>query len=102
MKHVSGAALNPLRDLLEKIRRYSNLDERAAGVFYRKRSAFLHFHEDSGQFFADLKVGAEWIRLPVRTPAEEAKLLQAVDRELKDSALGKVARSKKTTRKASP
>jgi hypothetical protein len=101
MKHVSGAVLSPLRHLLEQIRRGGNLEERSAGVFYRKRAAFLHFHEDMGLFFADLKIGSEWIRFPVHNAAQETKLLRAVERALKNPSLHEVARAKKTKEKSS-
>jgi hypothetical protein len=70
MKHASDSALDQLDDLLEAIRRIPGLVEKKRGIFYRTSKAFLHFHEDPAGLFADLRPGAEWLRLPVNTPEE--------------------------------
>ncbi len=80
MKHATPIALDALEDLLEQIRAAGTLTERTRGVFYKRSSAFLHFHEDAAGFFADLKAGPGWERLPVNTARERRALLQAVRR----------------------
>lgn len=75
MKHAGEDALNGIEPLLKRIRRYDVLNERGRGKFYRKSTAFLHFHEDPAGMFADLKVGGDWKRFPVNSPSEQAKLL---------------------------
>jgi hypothetical protein len=80
MKHATPIALDALEDLLAQIRATGTLSERKRGVFYKRSSAFLHFHEDPGGFFADVKAGPAWERFPVNTARERRSLLQAVRR----------------------
>lgn len=82
MKHAGPAALDALEDLLSKLRESPALRERARGTFYRKSSAFLHFHEDPAGLFADLKCDGEFARFPVGTARERAALLREVRAEL--------------------
>ncbi len=76
MKHATAVALDALEPLLVQLRAIDALTEKKRGVFYRKSSAFLHFHEDPAGFFADLRVGPEWVRLPANTAAERRTLLR--------------------------
>jgi len=78
MKHAGPQALVALADLLEQIRQFADLRERTPGAFYRKSSAFLHFHEDPAGFFADLKIGDDFERFPVNTPPEKRALLRHI------------------------
>jgi hypothetical protein len=80
MKHAGPQALDALEGLLTAIRRHEQLTERTRGIFYRKSSAFLHFHEDPAGFFADLKVGDDFQRFAVNTAAERRALLQRIAR----------------------
>jgi hypothetical protein len=80
MKHAGTAALDALADLLEEIRRCPGLREPKRGTFYRKSSAFLHFHEDPAGFFADLKIGDTFRRFPVNTIAQRQALVHRVAR----------------------
>lgn len=80
MKHAGDTALNALADLLDEIRRYDGLKEPKRGVFYRKSSGFLHFHEDPAGFFADLKIAGEYRRFPVNSAAERRSLLRRIAR----------------------
>jgi hypothetical protein len=78
MRHATPPALDALEPLLAQVRRHGALTERKRGVFYRRSSAFLHFHEDPAGFFADLRIGDRWQRLPVNTAAERRALLRAI------------------------
>ena len=82
MKHATSIALDALEGLLGQIRTLDVLIERKRGVFYRKSSAFLHFHEDPAGFFADIRTGPEWERLPVNTAKEQKALLSTIKRGL--------------------
>jgi hypothetical protein len=82
MRHAGPATLATIAPLLERIRRHPELAERSPGVFWRRRQAFLHFHEDPAGLFADLKVGRRWHRFPLGRPVGEAKLLARVARLL--------------------
>jgi len=76
MKHATKETLERLEDLLEGIRAIPGLTEKSPGTFYRKSSAFLHFHDDPAGIFADLKIGGEWERLRVSTSRERSVLLK--------------------------
>jgi hypothetical protein len=84
MKHAGPEALDSLAELLEEIRRYAGLREPKRGTFYRKSSAFLHFHEDPAGLFADLKVDGEFQRLCVSTAAERRVLLRRIAQLTRD------------------
>ena len=79
MKHAGAAALEALRDLLESLRGRTALTERRPGIFYVSGKAFLHFHEDLAGLFADLRLGSDWQRFPVKSPEERAELLAVID-----------------------
>jgi hypothetical protein len=78
MKHAGPQALDLLDDLLVKVRAYNVLIEKNRGTFYRKSSAFLHFHEDPQGLFADIRAGADWQRFPVTTKAQQKTLLGVI------------------------
>ena len=73
MKHAGPATLDALEEVLVALRARAELKEKKRGIFYRKPTAFLHFHEDKAGLFADLK---GFDRLPVNAP-EERKALPA-------------------------
>ena len=83
MKHATPVALDALEPLLAQLRQISGLTERKRGLFYRKSSAFLHFHEDPAGFFADVRTGPAWQRLPATTARDRRALLALVRGELR-------------------
>ena len=100
MKHAGGEALDALEDLLVTLRRHEALSERKRGTFYRKSSAFLHFHEDPAGLFADMKIDGEFARFRVGTSKERVAFLHAVAAELArvSPAALRAARSRDTRR----
>ena len=80
MKHAGDKALDALEPILKQVRMLPGLKERKRGAFYRKSSAFLHFHEDPAGFFADLKRDGDWSRFPVNTPAQIASFVRELKR----------------------
>lgn len=78
MKHAGSSALDRLEKLLVQIRQIPALQEKSRGVFYKKSKAMLHFHEDTAGLFADVRIGAEWERLPVNSAAERKSLLAMI------------------------
>jgi hypothetical protein len=78
MKHAGEAALDSIEPLLTELRRLEGIRERKPGVFYKKSSAFIHFHEDPAGIFADVRREREWLRLPVNTPSERRQLVRLV------------------------
>ena len=85
MKHADVRALEAVSDLIENLRRRSDLVEKKLGIFYTKGRAFLHFHKDPAGLFADLREGDEWQRYPVNDPDECTRLLAAVDRTIEEA-----------------
>lgn len=106
MKHATSVVLDALEPLLKKLRQIDALSEKKHGVFYRRRSAFLHFHEDAAGFFADLRLETGWRRLPVTTAAERNELLRLVAAEFAPAdqppAAGAPPRVASATRIAAP
>jgi hypothetical protein len=83
MKHAGPASLAQLAPLLERIRALGHLTERKPGTFYRRSSAFLHFHEDPTGLFADLKTdGKAFERFAVNSAVEQDTLLEIVQRTI--------------------
>jgi hypothetical protein len=80
VKHVSPAGLDELDDLLSALRRLDGLTEKKRGVFYRRSRALLHFHEDQGDLYADVRVDATFERFRVTTKAERRHLVSLVRR----------------------
>ena len=85
MKHAGDAALDQLDGLLAALRAFPGMVEKKRGVFYRKSSAFLHFHEDPKGLFADLRAdtGGDFDRFDVTAEAGRSALLAAVEQRLK-------------------
>ena len=79
MKHAGSQSLASLTALLSEIRHRTGLVEKKPGIFYRKRKAFLHFHEDEAGLFMDIRDGKDWLRLPA---ARHEQCLIEVDRIL--------------------
>jgi hypothetical protein len=78
MKHAGAAALDRLEPLLARVRELEELTEKKRGIFYRRSTAFLHFHEDPAGLFADLRTGNDFCRFPVDTERQRAALLRSL------------------------
>ncbi|MEP0919978.1 hypothetical protein NC981_24520 [Leptolyngbya sp. DQ-M1] len=87
MKHADSKALDRLEELLVKLRQYQGLKEKKRGIFYWKSNAFLHFHQNHDQLFADLRVGSDWERFPVNTQLEQEIFLTQVEIELRKQGI---------------
>lgn len=74
MRHARAADLDRLNDLLAALRALP-MTERSRGVFYRRSRAFLHFHEDAGGLFADIRGEADFDRFEVTTPQQRRTFL---------------------------
>jgi hypothetical protein len=79
MKHAGPNALARISPLLEELRARPVLRERRPGVFELKSRAFLHFHDDPHGVFADVRLAADFVRLPVTSRSEQADLLERID-----------------------
>lgn len=79
MKHASGEALDQIETLLLAIRTIPGIKERQRGVFYRKSKAFIHFHEDKAEIYADARLqGDDFTRYCVTSPAQQTTFVEAV------------------------
>jgi hypothetical protein len=76
-------ALQRLQPLLRQLREIKGLREMKPGIFYLKGSAFLHFHDDAGMLFGDLKRSrGGFDRYAVDTPVGQRKLLDDAKRRV--------------------
>ena len=82
MAHADETALQKLLPLLRQLREIKSLREKSPGTFYLKANAFIHFHDDAGTLYADLKKtsGTGFDRYSVDTPTEQRKLVDDAKR----------------------
>jgi hypothetical protein len=79
MKHASESALLLMTPLLDQLRSLPGLKEKKLGIFYRKSRAFLHFHEEGEQLFADVRLeGEDFERFEVTTQVQQMIFLEVV------------------------
>jgi hypothetical protein len=76
--------LDRLESLLAELRRFPQLRERRPGYFSRGSSAFLHFHEDAGDLYGDVRLNSKFERMRVTGPREQAEFLSRVRATLAD------------------
>ena len=89
MKHAGPEALDQLEPILEEIRRLDGIREKKRGSFTCRSGGFLHFHEDPAGFFADLKVGDDYVRLPVNSKTQTQTFLRRAAAALKSAKNGR-------------
>ncbi|MBV8467662.1 MAG: hypothetical protein JO218_17110 [Burkholderiales bacterium] len=82
MRHARDCDLDLIEPLLIELRRRAGMTERKRGVFYRGSKAFLHFHEDAGAIYADVRTGDEFERIAIASEAGHSTLLGAIDTAL--------------------
>ena len=77
MARADPSALQALLPLLRQLREIKGVQEKSAGTFYARRDAFVHFHDEAGVLYADLKRpgGTGFDRFALATPAEQRKLV---------------------------
>jgi hexokinase len=94
MKHAGAETLKTVDPVLRQIRKHDALIEKTPGSFYLRSKAFLHFHEDRGGIFVDLKENLfTFTRYRATTRGEQRKLLNRVERCLKRQS-AKLAKSR--------
>ncbi len=83
MRHPRPGELDAIAPLVEQLRAMDDLVEKTPGAFYRKSKAFLHFHIDGDDYYADVKIpGPEFERRRVTTKSEQRALVVAVRKAL--------------------
>jgi hypothetical protein len=78
VRHATEEDLDQLKTLLLELRKLPQLRERKPGNFSLGGRALLHFHEDGGDFYADVRLEEDFERLRVTSPKEQAHLLSRV------------------------
>jgi hypothetical protein len=78
MRHAGSEALDRISGLVESLRALPMLKERRPGVFYLRSKAFVHFHEDGVDVFADVRAAGEtdFARLKVTGSSGQRQLLR--------------------------
>lgn len=84
MKHASIQILQSNTELLDQLRSIDAIQEKKLGVFYLKSRAFLHFHEDRGTLFADVRLdGLDFRRVAANTPDDQKRLVRKIRQAVK-------------------
>jgi hypothetical protein len=78
VRHATPDDLDRLEPLLAELRKLPGLRERKRGYFSRESRAFLHFHEDAGDFYVDVKLDGKFQRMRVTSLSEQAGFLVQV------------------------
>jgi hypothetical protein len=78
VRHATQEDLDHLEALLAELRELPGLRERKRGCFARGSRAFLHFHEDAGDLYVDVRLDREFQRMKVTTSTEQAVFLSGV------------------------
>ena len=81
MRHARPMDLDRIEPLLGRLRGFDALAEKSRGVFYLRSRAFIHFHEDHGAMYADVRRAADgdFERLRVDTADGAAELISALE-----------------------
>lgn len=86
MRHATQDDLDSLEPLLEQLRKLPQLRERKRGSFSKGSHAFLHFHEDAGDFFVDARLDTAFHRARVTSGDEQAGFLSRVQAALRSTS----------------
>lgn len=78
MRHATEQDLDHVEPLLVELRKFGQLRERKRGYFSWRSSAFLHFHEDAGDIYVDVKLDRQFERMKVSGPGDQAAFLGRV------------------------
>ena len=78
MRHATQQDFDRVEALLIELRKLPELRERKRGYFSRGSRAFLHFHEDAGDFYVDVRLANRFERVRVSSHTEQAALLSRV------------------------
>jgi hypothetical protein len=78
VRHATEDDLDRVDALLAELRGFPQLRERKRGSFSYGSRAFLHFHEDAGDLYVDVRLDSAFERMKVTSDAEQADFLAAV------------------------
>ena len=86
MRHATQEDLDRVEGLLVELRKLPQLRERKRGYFSRGSRAFLHFHEDAGDLYVDVKLDSAFQRVRVTSPDDQADLLSRLRKALQSAS----------------
>jgi hypothetical protein len=86
VRHATEEDLDHVEPLLVELRKFGQLRERKRGYFSWRSRAFLHFHEDAGDIYVDVKLDREFERMKVSGPGDRAAFLARVRGTLEQSS----------------
>jgi hypothetical protein len=86
VRHATQEDLDRLEALLVELRGLPQVRERKRGYFSRGSRAFLHFHEDAGDLYVDVRLGSEFQRMKVTSGSEQAEFLSQVREALRPTS----------------
>ena len=77
MARAEAEALQKLLPVMRQLREIKGVQEIRPGIFHVRRDAFIHFHDEAGALYAELKKpgGAGFDRYPLETAAQQRKLV---------------------------
>jgi len=78
MRHATQEDLDQIEALLAELRMIPQLRERRRGCFSRGGRAFVHFHEDAGHLYVDVRLDDKFQRMKVTSHAEQEDFLSRV------------------------
>ena len=78
MRDAGPDALKRLNTLLNDVRSIPGIEERRTGVFYLKSRPTLRFHEEGYGLYAQAKLGKDWFRFDITTPADRRLFLKTL------------------------
>ena len=82
MAHAGPEALARIQELIRQVRGIPQVREKQPGIFYLQGQAFVHFHDEGGALFADLKKasGTGFDRFPVDASPVQRKFIDEAKR----------------------
>jgi hypothetical protein len=86
VRHATPEDLDRVETLLVELRKFPQLRERERGYFSRGSRAFLHFHEDAGDLYVDVRLDSAFQRVRVTNRNEQADLLSRVQNAVQSPA----------------
>ena len=78
VRHATDEDLDHIEPLLAELRKLPELRERKRGSFSRGSRAFLHFHEDAGDMYVDVRLDGAFRRARVTSRQEQIDFLSRV------------------------
>jgi N-acetylglutamate synthase-like GNAT family acetyltransferase len=78
VRHATDDDLDRIEALLDELRKLGYLRERKRGYFSWRSRAFMHFHEDSGDIYVDVKLDDKFERMKISSRGEQAVFLAQV------------------------